>query len=316
MDAEDPKQAVNWFLQKFCRRPLNKEDCVYVTTKFQQGFQCIVKLNCVDGQEFAGQVSPNQKEAEKSAATQVLNHYAGEIAAMGVSKTGKGKKRPAGVDGVPGVQDFSSMLGLGVDDEEEPAAKAARLGEDAAPDAETLANLQLLAALSGTSPEAAAALSPGGFGGARSGPSTAGAAAAAAASKTSKADLNTTVAKIMHRAQKGDVLYECAAVAGGFQATVRLPGMSDPWSDHVWAGEVHSKKCDAEQSAAGIALADIQADPELMEMANAPPKQKMWKPPGFKGKGFGKGFGKDFGFKGWGKGFKGGCGCCGGGPFF
>ena len=44
----------------------------------------------------------------------------------------------------------------------------------------------------------------------------------------------------------------------------RLSCLPDEWATKVFVGEVSGKKSDAEQSAASLALAAIQADPLLM----------------------------------------------------
>ncbi|CAK0801357.1 unnamed protein product [Prorocentrum cordatum] len=109
--AKDTKTAVNEFCQRFCHRPVTKEDIQYVVQKYPGGFQATVKLNCIEGKEFAGELAPTQKEAEKSAGQQVLDFYAEQINNM-PKLTGKKKK--------------SSGSGLG-----DPAAKVARIGEPA-----------------------------------------------------------------------------------------------------------------------------------------------------------------------------------------
>mmetsp|Transcript_53036 Transcript_53036/g.119500 ORF Transcript_53036/g.119500 Transcript_53036/m.119500 type:complete len:335 (-) Transcript_53036:77-1081(-) len=82
----DPKTELNQFCQQICARPVTKSDIVYVTSKFghQFGhqFQAIVTLNCLQGQEFAGYLSPTPKEAEKSAAQQALTTYTAQEAVL------------------------------------------------------------------------------------------------------------------------------------------------------------------------------------------------------------------------------------------
>eukprot|EP00440_Ansanella_granifera_P057876 gb/GFBE01062738.1/.p1 GENE.gb/GFBE01062738.1/~~gb/GFBE01062738.1/.p1 ORF type:complete len:310 (+),score=54.25 gb/GFBE01062738.1/:1-930(+) len=111
----------------------------------------------------------------------------------------------------------------------------------------------------------------------------------AAANTTNKSALNTTCSKIIRRTMdKNDCTYETNQVDGGFQATVRTPCLPGVWANRAFAGEVHQRKQDAEQSAAGIALAAIQRDVSLMAKYAAPPKVKTWTPNGG-GKGKGKG---------------------------
>jgi len=78
-DAEggiDHKSALNQYCHKYCSRPVTKDDVVYTKTKFgTRQFQAIVKLNCMGGQEYAGDVCETSKEAEKAAAFQALEAY-------------------------------------------------------------------------------------------------------------------------------------------------------------------------------------------------------------------------------------------------
>lgn len=66
------KNELNTFLQKYCKRPLLKNDIEYTTSKFGSQYQSVVKLNCLQGQEYAGHLCHDQKTAEKSAAQQAL----------------------------------------------------------------------------------------------------------------------------------------------------------------------------------------------------------------------------------------------------
>jgi len=215
--AKDPKTAVNQFCQRFCKRPLTKQDIVYTTQKFPGGFQSTLKLVCIDGQEFAGELAPTQKDAEKTASQQVLTFYAEQINTMPkVVAAGKKKKRPA---------------------------------SEIAPDPN-----------------------------------------AAAAHLTPKSELNSMAMKIMRTGtEKNQVVYETHQVVGGFQATVKLPGLPGEWGQQIWAGEVSSQRKDAEQSAASMALEAIVKDTQLMLLFSAPPKAKNWSPGQGKGKGKGKG---------------------------
>jgi len=93
--TRDPKNAVNQFCQRFCGRPLVKEDVQYTTQKFPSGFQATLKLVCLEGQEFNGELATNSKEAEKNAAKQALTFYADKIATMPKANNKTKKKRPA-----------------------------------------------------------------------------------------------------------------------------------------------------------------------------------------------------------------------------
>jgi hypothetical protein len=111
--AKDTKTAVNEFCQRFCHRPVTKEDITYTVQKYEGGYQATLKLNCIEGKEFAGELAPTQKDAEKSASQQVLDFYAEQINSM--PKLAGKKKKAAG-----------SGIGGG-----DPAAKVARFGEPA-----------------------------------------------------------------------------------------------------------------------------------------------------------------------------------------
>eukprot|EP00931_Biecheleriopsis_adriatica_P098202 TRINITY_DN7213_c0_g1_i1.p1 TRINITY_DN7213_c0_g1~~TRINITY_DN7213_c0_g1_i1.p1 ORF type:complete len:332 (+),score=99.89 TRINITY_DN7213_c0_g1_i1:75-1070(+) len=101
----DPKSELNQFLQKHVTRPLTKTDIVYTVSKFGAQCQAIVKLNCLEGQEYAGHLSHDQKAAEKSAAQQALQANAHLVQAAKAKPAG-GVKRPAtpATPGVPAVK--------------------------------------------------------------------------------------------------------------------------------------------------------------------------------------------------------------------
>jgi len=235
--GKDSITAVNQFCQRFSGQIMNGESIVYTVVKLPDGHQCTLKLECLDGVEFAGEVCSNAKEARLSAAQQVLEMYAAEIASMPATTTKSKKKRPA------------SGLGGG------PDPKMARLAGG---------------------PDAAGIPAP--------------------PNQSNKGDLNTTYSKIIRRpTNKGEVLFSTNQVVGGFQSQVQLPGLPPPWNNEIWAGEVHPKKADAEQSVAGVALATIQSDPSLMAAFNKPPKPNQWLLNGGMDRkgGKGKGKGKD-----------------------
>jgi len=79
----DAKTDLNQFCQRYCKRPVTKQDIVYVVNRFGHQYQSIVKLNCFSGQEYAGHLCMSSKEAEKSAAHQALLAYASTIQALG-----------------------------------------------------------------------------------------------------------------------------------------------------------------------------------------------------------------------------------------
>eukprot|EP00927_Polykrikos_kofoidii_P066239 TRINITY_DN61876_c0_g1_i1.p1 TRINITY_DN61876_c0_g1~~TRINITY_DN61876_c0_g1_i1.p1 ORF type:complete len:309 (-),score=52.37 TRINITY_DN61876_c0_g1_i1:81-1007(-) len=269
--GKDPKTAVNEFCQRHCRRPVTKTDMMYNTTKFPGGlYQTVVKLACMDGQEFAGEACMNPKEAEKSASQQVLNYYANEISmmpsSMSIQKTKNKNKRSlpsASISSIP----------------PQPPLTPGFLGTGPPPKIQRLADVELAGdAALGTNSMSSAMVAAMSSGGTPPGP------------MTSKTELNSMCAKILRRPMgKSDVEYESCQVPGGFQATVRMAGLPDEWGSQVWAGEVCERKGDAEQSVAAIALAHLRADPTFAAIWSAPPKPKPYK--GAYKKGKGKGWG-------------------------
>jgi len=62
---------------------ISKEDIVYEDMRVEgRKYQTTVTLDCMDGQEFAGEVMSNAKEAKLSAAQQVLVFYQEQISQM------------------------------------------------------------------------------------------------------------------------------------------------------------------------------------------------------------------------------------------
>eukprot|EP00933_Yihiella_yeosuensis_P016202 TRINITY_DN13932_c0_g1_i1.p1 TRINITY_DN13932_c0_g1~~TRINITY_DN13932_c0_g1_i1.p1 ORF type:complete len:322 (+),score=94.36 TRINITY_DN13932_c0_g1_i1:53-1018(+) len=95
--STDAKTHLNQFCQRYCSRPITKTDIVYSTTKFGSNqYQAIVKLNCLEGQEYAGHLAANPKEAEKSAAAQAMQAYAPVLASLSDQQKSKKKKSSAG----------------------------------------------------------------------------------------------------------------------------------------------------------------------------------------------------------------------------
>eukprot|EP00931_Biecheleriopsis_adriatica_P010700 TRINITY_DN111774_c0_g1_i1.p1 TRINITY_DN111774_c0_g1~~TRINITY_DN111774_c0_g1_i1.p1 ORF type:complete len:333 (-),score=98.47 TRINITY_DN111774_c0_g1_i1:60-1016(-) len=90
----DPKSELNKFLQKHCKRPITKGEIAYTVSKFGAQCQAIVKLNCLDGQEYAGHLSPDQKAAEKSAAQQALAANAHLVQALNDQSAGVKRAAP------------------------------------------------------------------------------------------------------------------------------------------------------------------------------------------------------------------------------
>jgi len=92
----DAKTLLNTFCQRYCKKPISKADVEYTTSKVGALFQAVVKLNCLDGIEFAGETASTPKDAEKNAAHQALQNYASEMATLDATTKPGAKKRKAG----------------------------------------------------------------------------------------------------------------------------------------------------------------------------------------------------------------------------
>jgi len=101
-DGMDAKTQLNQFCQRYCERPVTRKDILYSTTKFgNKQYQSIVRLNCMEGQEYAGELSETPKDAEKSAAQQALKAVS-VITSLTSNKETKKKKAPG--DSGPSVK--------------------------------------------------------------------------------------------------------------------------------------------------------------------------------------------------------------------
>eukprot|EP00913_Durusdinium_trenchii_P001902 g1760.t1 len=87
----DFKSELNQFLQKHTKRPLGKNDIEYTINRYGHQQQAIVKLHCMDGQEYAGHLCLDQKSAEKSAAEQALQANAHLVQALKAGDTARGR---------------------------------------------------------------------------------------------------------------------------------------------------------------------------------------------------------------------------------
>ncbi|CAJ1400063.1 unnamed protein product [Effrenium voratum] len=95
----DAKTRLNQFCQRYCLRPVTRKDILYSTTRFgNKQYQSIVRLNCLDGQEYAGELSETPKDAEKSAAQQALKAFSTVISSLPPMKPAKKKKSGDGED--------------------------------------------------------------------------------------------------------------------------------------------------------------------------------------------------------------------------
>merc|ERR1719414_1008891 len=97
--------------------------------------------------------------------------------------------------------------------------------------------------------------------------------AAAAGGSNAKGQLNELLAKILGRPlTKEDMTYEIESGPGGFCASLVVPGMSN----QAFTGSTCSKRKEAEQSAASVALAALQASaPGQMQLKASTGKAKV-----------------------------------------
>mmetsp|Transcript_102520 Transcript_102520/g.260407 ORF Transcript_102520/g.260407 Transcript_102520/m.260407 type:complete len:345 (+) Transcript_102520:2-1036(+) len=91
----DSKTDLNQFCQRYCKRPVTKQDIVYVVNRFGHQYQSIVKLNCFSGQEYAGHLCMSSKDAEKSAASQALVAYGPTIETLGSKEDAQKQRKKA-----------------------------------------------------------------------------------------------------------------------------------------------------------------------------------------------------------------------------
>lgn len=126
----DAKSLLNQFVQRYIKRPVAKGDIEYKANKIPgQGFQAIVKLNCLanvengeEAPEFAGEVSHDQKTAEKQAAYQALELYGPVMDTLAPPKSGTKRKASSSAATMPLAP--IDMLGT-----MESAEKMARVGD-------------------------------------------------------------------------------------------------------------------------------------------------------------------------------------------
>jgi len=80
-DDRDAKSKMTYFLQKFTGKNMEKGDCVFKLQRLESGeYQATLKVNCLDdAPEYEGDAMPEKKQAEQSAAEQLLNAFPEEI---------------------------------------------------------------------------------------------------------------------------------------------------------------------------------------------------------------------------------------------
>mmetsp|Transcript_7106 Transcript_7106/g.21634 ORF Transcript_7106/g.21634 Transcript_7106/m.21634 type:complete len:398 (-) Transcript_7106:124-1317(-) len=89
--STNPKTTLVELCQRYCGRSMDKADIVYTVSEFGGEYQAMVRIDCVDGQEFAGELCASPKEAEQAAACQALEGLRQDIGFGAAS----GKKRKA-----------------------------------------------------------------------------------------------------------------------------------------------------------------------------------------------------------------------------
>lgn len=93
--SADPKSELNQFLQKFLKRPVTKSDLEFTTSRYGHlKFQTVLKLSCLDGLEYAGDVCADPKAAEKAAAQQALFANA-DVVTQAMLTPQEKKRKPA-----------------------------------------------------------------------------------------------------------------------------------------------------------------------------------------------------------------------------
>lgn len=122
--AMDAKTALNQFCQRLCQRPVTRSDIEYTVNKIGVQFQAIVKLNCIQGQEFAGELSMSPKEAEKAAAEQALKAHQMTIESLPPTATPKQKKKEKTQAARSGQNADGGVVRAKPPDEENPALTA------------------------------------------------------------------------------------------------------------------------------------------------------------------------------------------------
>jgi len=101
-DGLEPKTALNQFVQKIVKRPIQKDDVTFTTTKYGTKFQSVVKLNCMEGQVVNGELQSNSKDAEKSASLMVLSVFKDQVQAF--KEQAEAEKTPSGKRKAPAAK--------------------------------------------------------------------------------------------------------------------------------------------------------------------------------------------------------------------
>mmetsp|Transcript_88797 Transcript_88797/g.197327 ORF Transcript_88797/g.197327 Transcript_88797/m.197327 type:complete len:528 (+) Transcript_88797:105-1688(+) len=258
----EPKGALNHYCQKKCRRPINKNDVVYTIMPQGPGrWQATVRLNCMNGQEFAGELRQQQKDAEKSAAEQALKYFgAGGTATVTPQSVVPPPVRVPPPAHAPAPAHVPPPAHMVFAKSQAPSSAPATVQ----PPSTALAivqppSLPLAGSSSVGLPSAGLQATPE-LGGANA-----------------KANLNMALGRLVPRMlQKEDAIYETVSTRMGFVCSLRMPCLPGDWGLNVFQGKPTHKKKDAETSAASIALNAILSDPALKAAATAPRTSSQW----------------------------------------
>merc|ERR1719506_3688537 len=94
-EVGNAKSSLTTFLQKTLRRPLLKEDMLFDVAKYDEGFQCTLRLPGLnESAEFVGEVVSNSKDAQTSAAQIALNSFGHDAFPQGTKGATKGAGKP------------------------------------------------------------------------------------------------------------------------------------------------------------------------------------------------------------------------------
>lgn len=279
----DTKTALNEFCQRYCHRPVTKQDIVYTTAKFPQGYQAIVKLNCFAFSgvvpEYAGELASKQKEAEKNAANQALLGYQGVLASLPPLNGKNKRKRGKLVE--PSV---SSCAMHGLPPKRFKVDAEAMLANNSIPIENTnlCGEASECGFLGGTLDAFEGGVCATHEGAPNMVGRTLGNAGEISRQSTFKSDLNAACGKILRRPlTKGEIVFQVAHHPGvGYVARCTISALPGDWATRVFTGSPHPDKREAEHSVASAALAAISADCQFGALISAPKVKKPWPPPG------------------------------------
>mmetsp|Transcript_24245 Transcript_24245/g.75444 ORF Transcript_24245/g.75444 Transcript_24245/m.75444 type:complete len:429 (+) Transcript_24245:85-1371(+) len=277
------------FLQRFIGRTLAKGDVAYTTVPLGEQFQVTVRLNCHQGEEFAGEICASEKDAQQSAAAQALQAFSAEIAALPPkekSKAGKATEVPGTLAALGLTANFKTDLVQKMQIhikrtlvKADIAYETAKIGEqfqssvrlDCAGGQEFTGEVSATEKIAEHSAAQQAVMNQHLWG-----PGTAAPVVVAApgnkrkapdTSHNPKSELVTFLQRMIKRTMlKDDITYEVAQTVGGYQATVTTPC----FEGRQFAGEVCTNQKLAEGAAAYQAHVALAA-----EFGQQPPVKRL-----------------------------------------